>query len=72
MSTQTAKYFISIIKNAKELDGKEKDILTRRLRDTTLKKIGRKYKVTDERIRQIEKKALQKFSEKMIQLMLFD
>lgn len=72
MSTQTAKYFISIIKNAKELSKKEKDILIRRLKETTLRKIGRKYKVSDERIRQIEEKALEKFIKKMCQLMLFD
>ncbi len=72
MSTQTAKYFISIIKNAKELSKKEKDILIRRLKETTLRKIGKKYKVSDERIRQIEEKALEKFIKKMCQLMLFD
>lgn len=72
MSTQTGKYFISIIKNSKELDRKEKDILIRRLKENTLAKIGRKYKVSDERIRHIEQKALQKFSKKMCQLMLFD
>lgn len=72
MSSQTAKYFISIIKNAKELDKKEKDILIRRLKETTLRKIGKRYKVSDERIRQIEGKALEKFIKKMCQLLLFD
>lgn len=72
MSSQTISYFISIIQNAKELDKKEKDILTRRLKDTTLAKIGKKYKVSDERIRQIEQRAIQKFIKKMCQLMLFD
>lgn len=72
MSSQTAKYFISIIKNAKELDKKEKDILIRRLKETTLRKIGKKYKVSDERIRQIEEKALEKFIKKMCQLLLFE
>jgi len=72
MATQTAKHFVSIIKNAKELDKKEKDILIRRLKNITLGKIGRKYKVSDERIRQIEEKALEKFIKKMCQLLLFD
>jgi DNA-directed RNA polymerase sigma subunit (sigma70/sigma32) len=72
MSSQTAKYFITIIKNAKELDKKEKDILIKRLKDATLKTIGKKYKVSAERIRQIEQKSLQKFITKMCQLMLFD
>ena len=72
MSSQTISYFISIIKNAKELDKKEKDILIKRLKDTTLKKIGRKYKVTGERIRQVEERSLQKFIKKMCQLLLFE
>ena len=72
MSNQTAKYFISLVKRAKELNGKEKDILIRRLKYATLEKIGRKHKVSGERIRQVEEKALGKFIKKMIQLMLFD
>jgi DNA-directed RNA polymerase sigma subunit (sigma70/sigma32) len=72
MSSQTISYFISIIKNAKELDKKEKDILIRRLKETTLEKIGRKYKVTGERIRQVEERSLQKFIKKMCQLLLFE
>lgn len=72
MSSQTIEYFISIIKRAKELSGKEKAILVKRLQKQKLEKVGRKYKVTGERIRQIEKEALLKFEKKMIQLMLFD
>ena len=72
MSNQTGKYFTSIIKNAKELNRKEKEILVRRLKKQKLERIGRKYKVTGERIRQIENEALLKFKRKMIQLMLFD
>lgn len=72
MSSQTIAYFVSIIKNAKELNKKEKEILIKRLKLQKLKKIGRKYKVTAERVRQIEQEALTKFKKKMIQLMLFD
>ncbi len=72
MSSQTWNYFISVIQDAKELNKKEKEILIRRLRAQNLKKIGRKYKVTAERIRQIEKDALTKFKKKMIQLLLLD
>lgn len=72
MSSQTLRYFNSIINNAKELNRKEKDILIKRLKDTTLEKIGKKYKVSGERVRQIEENAIAKFIKKMIQLMLFD
>ena len=72
MSSQTITYFISIIKNTKELTKKEKEILVQRLREKKLERIGRKYKVTGERVRQIEERALQKFIDKMCQLMLFD
>lgn len=72
MSTQTISYFISIIQNSKELTKKEKEILINRLQQKKLEKIGRKYKVTAQRIQQIEEKALKKFIDKMCQLMLFD
>lgn len=72
MSSQTWDYFIFFIQNARELSKKEKEILVKRLRAQKLKKIGRKYKVTAERIRQIEKEALSKFKKKITQLLLLD
>jgi len=72
MSSQTWDYFISFIQNARELNRKEKEILIKRLQTQKLKKIGRKYKVTAERIRQIEKEALTKFGKKITQLLLLD
>lgn len=72
MGNQTIEYFISIVQNSKELTKKEKDILIKRLKDKTLEKIGKKYKVSGERIRQIEEKALLKFIAKICQLNLFD
>ena len=72
MSSQTRDYFISFIQNAKEISRKEKEILIKRLRAQKLEKIGRKYKVTAERIRQIEKGALLKFGKKITQLLLLD
>lgn len=72
MSSQTWDYFISFIQNAKELSGKEKEILIKRLTTQKLGKIGRKYKVTAERIRQIEKEALSKFKKEIMQLLLLD
>lgn len=72
MSNRTIEYFVSIVQNSKELTKKEKEILVKRLKDKTLGKIGKKYKVTGERIRQLEEKALLKFIAKICQLNLFD
>lgn len=72
MSNQTIVYFASFIKDSKEFDGREKEILIKRLKNKKLQTIGRKYKITAERIRQIEEKALHKFKEKTIQLRLLD
>ncbi|OGK51645.1 hypothetical protein A2966_04955 [Candidatus Roizmanbacteria bacterium RIFCSPLOWO2_01_FULL_41_22] len=67
MSNQTLVYFINFILRSKKLTLKEEDILVRRLRRKKLKQIGRKYKLTDERIRQIEKAALVKLQSKIYQ-----
>lgn len=72
MANQTIRYFELIIENARELTGREKDILKARLKNKTLKKIGGKNKITGERIRQIEEKILLKLTEKIRQLLLFD
>ena len=67
MSNQTLVYFINLVLQSKKLTLKEEDILVRRLRRKKLKQIGRKYKLTDERIRQIEKAALVKLQSKIYQ-----
>lgn len=72
MSNQTIAYFTSIVKSSKELSRREKEILIKRLQDKTLEKIAKKYKVSGERIRQLEEKALLKFIAKICQLNLFD
>jgi len=72
MANQSIAYFAYIIKNSKDLTRREKEILLFRLKKKILKKIGRKYKLSGERIRQIEKEALQKFVKKINQLLLFD
>lgn len=72
MGNRTILYFSSFIKNSKELSHQEKEILLKRLRNNTLEKIGRKYKISGERIRQIEEKALSKFISKICQLFLID
>jgi len=72
MANQTVAYFISIVAGSKKLNKKEGDVLVRRLKRQTLKKIGRHYKLTGERIRQIEKTALVKLIKKIYQMILFD
>lgn len=72
LRNQTISHFITIIKNARELSRKEKDILINRLEDKTLETIAKNYKLSGERIRQIEENALVKFFRKVCQLMLFD
>lgn len=72
IANQTVRYFIKIVKDSKELNQKEKDILIARLEEKTLEKIGKKYKLTAERIRQIEDGAIRKFLAEVKQLFLFD
>lgn len=72
MSSQTILYFQTVIQNSRELNRREKDILIKRLNKKTLKKLAGKYKLTGERIRQIEAEALAKFLKKDCQLLLFD
>lgn len=72
IANQTVRYFIKIIGASKELNRKEKDILIARLEEKTLEKIGKKYKLTAERIRQIEEEAIGKIVAEIKQLLLFD
>ena len=72
MANQTIKYFSSLISDSRELNRKEKDVLLRRLKKQRLEKIGKRYKVTGERVRQIEDQALGKFTKKILQLLLLD
>lgn len=72
IANQTVRYFIKIIQSSKELNRKEKDILIARLEEKTLEKIGKKYKLTAERIRQIEEEAIGKIVAEIKQLLLFD
>lgn len=72
MSNKTIVYFSSVVLASKELTPREKDILEERLKKTKLRKIAKKYSVSPERIRQIERIALKKIIQKQAQLMLFD
>ena len=71
MNNQTAIYFQKIINQSYKLKQKEKEILIRRVQGLTLAKIGKKYNLSYERIRQIEKLAIVKLSKGIIQLPLF-
>lgn len=72
MTSRSEEYFISIVVSSKNLNKKEKDIVVKRIRGMTLRRIGRRYRLTAERIRQIEEEALTKLSKKISQLLLFD
>lgn len=71
MANQTLSYFVNFIINSRKLDPKEEDILVKRLRKKNLREIGKKYKLTYERIRQIESQALKKLKSKISQGKLF-
>lgn len=71
MPNQTLAYFNKFIKKNGRLDLKEADILSLRLKRKKLKTIGRKYKLSYEMIRQIEKKSLTKLDKKEYQERMF-
>jgi DNA-directed RNA polymerase sigma subunit (sigma70/sigma32) len=71
MNNQTVLYFIQIIKNTEFLKSKEKSILIDRLKGKNLETIGKKFKLSGERIRQIEESSLLKFLKSIKQLVLF-
>lgn len=71
MNNQTIVYFIQVVKNTEFLKNKEKAILVERLKGKSLEVIGKKYKLSGERIRQIEENSLSKFFKSIKQLILF-
>lgn len=71
MPNRTLAYFIDFVKKTHRLKPKEADVLALRLKRKKLKSIGRKYKVSDEWIRQIEKMSLTKLDNKSYQEKLF-
>lgn len=72
MPNRTLGYFINFVKKTHRLNPKEADILSLRLKRKKLSTIGRKYKVSYERIRQIEDESLKKLDKKTYQEKLFD
>lgn len=72
MANKTVDYFVSIIKGSNRLSKKEKEILVERVSGKTLDEVGKRFKVTGERIRQKEENAISKLMKKFSQLLLFD
>ena len=70
-ANQTVRYFAAQIKRLPQLSVREKDILSRRIFGETLSKIGERYGLTAERIRQIEESAIRKISMNAFQQKLF-
>lgn len=70
-ANKTLRYFAARIMEFSDLTSRERDILFNRLMDKTLEKIGDKYDLTAERIRQIELSAVKKLDRKTKQLELF-
>lgn len=71
MPNRTLGYFINLVRKTHKLSPKEANILILRLKRKKLKTIGRKYKVTYERIRQIEHDSLTKLEKQEFQERLF-
>lgn len=71
MNNQTIVYFIQIVNNTEFLKNKEKAILVDRLKGKSLEAIGKKFKLSAERIRQIEENSLSKFFKSIKQLIMF-
>lgn len=69
---RTVDYFTTLINNSNRLSKKEKEILTGRANGVTLERLGKKFKVTGERIRQREDRAIAKLLRRFSQLLLFD
>ena len=68
---RTIRYFSAHILKLPHLSSKEKEVLIRRLKTITLNNIGKKYGVTEGRIRQIERNALKRLKSKSYQQKLF-
>lgn len=72
MANQTVTYFKKVIDQSSKLTPKEREILSSRLSRGTLVRISRKYKISAERVRQLEKNALLKLTKKVWQMLLFN
>ena len=68
---RTVRYFTAFVRNLPHLTSKEKIVLIRRLKTETLERIGKKFGVTEGRVRQIERQAIKKTKSKVYQQRLF-
>lgn len=71
MSNQTINYFIHSIVLSRKLNSKEEYILKGRLCKKKLRQLGKELRLSNERIRQIEKVSLTKLQSKTFQENLF-
>lgn len=71
-ANRTLRYFTAHIKKLPFLTFREKFVLRKRSKGETLEKIGLKFQVTEARIRQIEKEAIQKIKSGLYQQKLFE
>jgi DNA-directed RNA polymerase sigma subunit (sigma70/sigma32) len=69
---RTLRYFAAHVKKLPFLTFREKYVLKKRSKGITLEKIGKKFGVTEGRIRQIEKAAIQKIKSGIHQQKLFE
>ncbi len=72
IGNQTVRHFLRFIEKFPLLTEREKWVLSQRLQEQKLKKIGKKFKVSAERVRQIEWGAILKLKQKYRQLALFE
>lgn len=72
IANQTVKHFLKFIDKFPLLSEKERLVLSLRLQEKKLKKIAKKFKVSAERIRQIEFGAILKLKQKYRQMALFE
>lgn len=71
-ANRTLRYFAAHVKNLPFLSFREKYVLKKRSKGVTLDKIGQKFGVTEGRIRQIEKSAINKIKSGLYQQKLFE
>lgn len=70
-SNKTLRYFYTFINKSPNITGRERFVLSKRVRSITHTEIGLRLNLTEGRIRQIEKRAISKIKSKIKQLNLF-
>jgi len=70
-ANRTLRYFAAYVKKLPFLSFREKYVLKKRSKGITLEKIGKKFGLTEARIRQVEKEAIKKIKSGLFQQKLF-